>query len=55
VFLPGALLFLGEACQQGDGELPGQGLETSMDVQFTVDVVPARRWASPGWRTRISS
>jgi acetamidase/formamidase len=25
--------------QQGHGELPGQGLETSMDVEFTVDVI----------------
>jgi len=41
VFRPGALLYMGDGhAQQGDGELPGQGLETSMDVQFTVDVVP---------------
>jgi amidase len=41
VFQPGALLYLGDGhAEQGDGELPGQGLETSMDVQFTVDVVP---------------
>jgi acetamidase/formamidase len=41
VFQPGALFYLGDAhAEQGDGELPGQGLETSMDVQFTVDVVP---------------
>ena len=40
VFRPGALLYMGDGhAQQGDGELPGQGLETSMDVQFTVDVV----------------
>jgi amidase len=43
VFRPGALLYMGDGhAQQGDGELPGQGLETSMDVQFTVDVVPGR-------------
>jgi acetamidase/formamidase len=24
---------------QGDGELPGQGLETSLDLQFTVELV----------------
>jgi acetamidase/formamidase len=43
VFQPGALLFIGDAhAQQGDGELPGQGLETSMDVQFTVDVIPGK-------------
>src|SRR5215472_688943 len=41
VFQPGALFYLGDAhSEQGDGELPGQGLETSMDVEFSVDVVP---------------
>ena len=41
VFRPGALLYMGDGhAQQGAGELPGQGLETSMDVQFTVDVIP---------------
>jgi len=41
VFQPGALFYLGDGhAEQGDGELPGQGLETSMDVQFTVDVAP---------------
>ena len=41
VFQPGALLYLGDGhAEQGDGELPGQGLETSMDVEFSVDVVP---------------
>jgi amidase len=40
VFRPGALLYMGDGhAQQGDGELPGQGLETSMDVQFSVDLV----------------
>ncbi|HET7085955.1 MAG TPA: acetamidase/formamidase family protein [Rhizomicrobium sp.] len=40
VFRPGALLYMGDGhAQQGDGELPGQGLETSMDVAFTVDVI----------------
>lgn len=39
---PGALLYIGDGhAQQGDGELPGQGLETSMDVEFTVDVIPS--------------
>lgn len=37
---PGALLFLGDGhARQGDGEVAGTGLETSMDVEFTVDVV----------------
>jgi acetamidase/formamidase len=40
VFRPGALLYMGDGhAQQGHGELPGQGLETSMDVQFSVDVI----------------
>lgn len=48
VFQPGALLFIGDAhAQQGDGELPGQGLETSMDVQFTVDVIPGKAGGQP--------
>ena len=43
VFQPGALLFLGDGhAQQGAGELPGQGLETSMDVTFSVDVIPGK-------------
>jgi acetamidase/formamidase len=48
VFQPGALFYLGDAhAEQGDGELPGQGLETSMDVQFTVDVVPGVSLGQP--------
>jgi acetamidase/formamidase len=45
VFLPvyqaGALLFVGDGhAAQGDGELTGDALETSMDVEFTVDLQP---------------
>ncbi|MCU1223636.1 MAG: Acetamidase/Formamidase [Edaphobacter sp.] len=41
---PGALLYLGDAhAAQGDGELNGNALETSMDVEFTVDVIPGKR------------
>jgi amidase len=37
---PGALLFLGDGhARQGEGEVAGTGLETSMDVDFTVDLV----------------
>ncbi len=40
VYHPGALLFLGDGhAAQGDGELTGDALETSMDFEFTVDVV----------------
>src|SRR5262245_22715152 len=39
----GALLFLGDGhAAQGDGELTGNALETSMDVEFTVDVIPRK-------------
>lgn len=40
VFYGGGLLFMGDGhAQQGDGEITGQGLETSMDVEFTVDLI----------------
>jgi amidase len=39
VYHPGALLFVGDGhAVQGDGEVTGDALETSMDVEFTVDV-----------------
>lgn len=45
---PGALLYLGDAhAAQGDGELNGNALETSMDVEFTVDVIPNKRAPAP--------
>jgi acetamidase/formamidase len=48
VYHPGALLFLGDGhAGQGDGELTGDALETSMDFEFTVDVIPGRRTAHP--------
>ena len=37
---PGALVFVGDGhAAQGDGELTGDALETSMDVDFSVDIV----------------
>src|SRR5262245_21401439 len=40
VFHPGALLFVGDGhAAQGDGELTGNALETSMDWTLTVDVM----------------
>jgi acetamidase/formamidase len=40
VYEPGALLFLGDGhAAQGDGEVIGNALETSMSVEFTVDLV----------------
>ena len=39
VFHPGALLFIGDGhALQGDGEPTGTGVETSLDVDFTVEV-----------------
>jgi len=54
VSVPGALLYLGDAhAVQGDGELNGNALETSLDVEFTVDVIPRRR--TPGPRVESST
>jgi acetamidase/formamidase len=45
---PGALLYLGDGhAVQGDGELNGNALETSMDVEFTVDVIPGKGIRGP--------
>jgi len=44
---PGALLFMGDGhARQGEGEVAGTGLETSMDVEFTVSVLKGK---SIGW------
>ncbi|HYT20852.1 MAG TPA: acetamidase/formamidase family protein [Candidatus Polarisedimenticolia bacterium] len=48
VSVPGALLYVGDGhALQGDGELNGNALETSMDVEFAVDVIPSKRIAGP--------
>jgi amidase len=48
VYHPGALLFLGDGhAAQGDGELTGDALETSMDFEFTVDVIPGPNFGHP--------
>jgi acetamidase/formamidase len=45
---PGALLFLGDGhARQGEGEVVGTGLETSMDVEFTVELVKKKPAAWP--------
>jgi acetamidase/formamidase len=45
---PGALLYIGDGhAAQGDGELNGNALETSMDVEFSVDVLPGKPLAAP--------
>jgi amidase len=48
VNVPGALLYVGDGhALQGDGELNGNALETSMDVEFTVDVISGKRIPGP--------
>ncbi len=48
VFQPGALLFVGDGhAAQGDGELTGNALETSMEVEFTVDVAQGEELRQP--------
>ena len=48
VSVPGALLFLGDGhAAQGDGELTGNALETSLDVEFTVDLISGRATNGP--------
>jgi acetamidase/formamidase len=45
---PGALLYVGDGhAAQGDGELNGNALETSMDVEFTVDVMSNKSLMTP--------
>ena len=49
VFVEGALLHVGDGhALQGDGEIVGTGIEISLDVEVTVDVVKgkARRLAA---------
>jgi acetamidase/formamidase len=48
VSAPGALLFIGDGhAAQGDGELTGNALETSMDVEFSVDVIRGQATGGP--------
>lgn len=52
VFEPGALLFLGDGhARQGEGEPAGTGLETSMDVEFTVELIKKKTIAWPRLET----
>ena len=45
---PGALLFVGDGhAAQGDGELTGDALETSMDFEFTVDLIRDQNFGHP--------
>jgi acetamidase/formamidase len=48
VYQPGALLFMGDGhAAQGDGELTGNALETSMDIEFAVEVIPRKHLEMP--------
>ena len=48
VSVPGALLYFGDGhALQGDGELNGNALETSMDVEVSVDVLSGKRIRGP--------
>src|SRR5262249_58017615 len=48
VFQPGALLFMGDGhAAQGDGELTGDALETSMEMEFGVDVLQGQSTSGP--------
>jgi amidase len=52
---PGALLYIGDAhAAMGDGEINGNALETSMDVEFTVDVIPGRATPAPRVETNTA-
>jgi acetamidase/formamidase len=44
VFEPGALFFLGDGhARQGDGEVNGSAIETSLDVEFSVELVKKKK------------
>ena len=44
VFEPGALFMIGDGhAAQGDGEIMGAAIETSLDVQFTVEVIKRKK------------
>jgi amidase len=48
VFEPGALFFLGDGhARQGDGEVIGSAIETSLDVEFSVDLLKGKKIGWP--------
>ena len=54
VYHPGALLFIGDAhALQGDGEATGNGVETSMAVEFTVEL--RKKWNLTGPRVETAT
>ncbi len=52
VYHPGALLYIGDGhALQGDGEPTGNGIETSMDVEFSVEVRKNSKLSGPRLET----
>ena len=52
VFEPGALLFIGDGhARQGEGEVLGNALEISMDVEFSVDLIKDKEISWPRLET----
>jgi acetamidase/formamidase len=50
---PGALLFLGDGhARQGDGEVVGSAIETSLDVEFSVELIKGQKIAWPRMETK---
>lgn len=48
IYQPGALLLVGDGhAAQGDGELTGDALETSMDIEFSVELIRGRSTGAP--------
>ena len=53
VFEPGALFFLGDGhARQGDGEVVGSAIETSLDVEFSVELVKGKKINWPRLETQ---
>jgi len=53
VFERGALLFLGDGhARQGDGEVVGSAIETSLDVEFSVDLIKVKKIGWPRLETQ---
>jgi len=53
VFEPGALLFVGDGhARQGDGEVLGNAIETSLDVEFSVELLKGKKINWPRLETQ---
>jgi acetamidase/formamidase len=45
VYEPGALLFIGHGlARHGDGDVTGTGIETTLAVEFSVEVIKKKEW-----------